>query len=442
MHVTAGSSFRFYEVQSPATPVVWSRRRLVQTLGASYVRRFARDDDPPLRLTVRLQLRLDQDFGRTCLVDGGGCIEATNVSDEGEFQVLARDGRIDAPVAAAELHGLPGGTELRVGRHLRPSLLGFLRLDGVSVRVAPAPWVAVDAYGGTMVRATTLAGSDAFAPQGSVRLDLPDELSRARVPFVAPPSTTWVAGGWLELGRSDWVRGRIGYREVQDGDGIVARRLGFGLASQPVPALRLAADGALDAAFGTLIDARVRVDVRTGPVRSHAQLSRHVPRFDYGTIWAYFDVVPVDRARLGASVDVARGVSLDGALVGRRAHFDDRSAELDGGFEAGARVRRGRTRIETSAFGFAGNLGPVAAVRLFVLRPVTSFMDLSLRASVWHFDDPLRQGMHGTTTLEAIAARFRLSELTAIRLEVEHARSRVTGHRLRGLLTLALEVWR
>jgi hypothetical protein len=69
-------------------------------------------------------------------------------------------------------------------------------------------------------------------------------------------------------------------------------------------------------------------------------------------------------------------------------------------------------------------------------------MDLSLRASVWHFDDPLRQGMHGTTTLEAIAARFRLSELTAIRLEVEHARSRVTGHRLRGLLTLALEVWR
>jgi hypothetical protein len=442
VHLRSDTTFRLYEVRSPITPVVWTRRRLVQTLGVTWGRQLGKWDDRPIRLVTNLDLRLDQNFGQTCFIEADGCVQATNPSDEGEFQPLAANGRIDAPGAWVEARGLPGDTRVRLGRQLRTSPIGFVRIDGVQVHTEPHPWVSAEAFGGAVVRRTSLAGSDGFAPNGSLRLELPDDVDPSRAPYVAPPSRTWTVGAQLEAGRTDRVRAQAGFREMFDGSGVVSRRLSVGLVSEPLRALRLEAGGVWDLLDGTLIDARIQANVDAGPVTVRGSVSRHVPRFDIGTIWAWFDVVPVDHARLGGTWRVGRDFSVTLQGHARRADLGEQGVEVDGGFEVRARLERAPWKAQFRVRTEDGDLGPVAAVRIAAQRYVTRWLEITARASVWHFDDPLRQGMYGTSITEALGARFRVTENTLFHLDLQHTHSRVVGHRFQGLTGLAFEVWR
>ncbi len=444
VRVESDTAFQVYEVRSPGTAALLARRRLVQSLGMTWARPL--DDDEGggqlvPRLAASLRLRLDQDFGEDCLIDRDLCYAATRSGDPAFYQPLADDTEVDATEAWVEVNGLPLGARVRAGRHLRFDNLGFVRMDGATGRVEPAPWVAAEVYAGALVRSTSLAGSDAFVPQGDPRLDL--DVDPERVPFVDPPDTTWLAGGSVELGRVRWARARVGFREVRESAGLVARRASVALASEPVDALRLEAAGVWDVLEKRWVDATAGLSIEPGrSVGVRATVERHVPVFDWGTIWAYFDRVPVDEARLGATWRVTDRLELGAAGRARRAAFEDREDEADLGVEGHVRARVAGFRLQVSGFSWGGDLGPVAAVLLDAARPLASWVLVELRASAWHFDDPLREGLYGTSLSEAAAVALEVTEATTLRLSLEHAYSRVVGNRFRALAALTFEVWR
>ncbi len=440
--IDAESVLQAYEVRSPGTAAFLTRRRFVQTLGLRYVRHLDPDDrEESPRLTAQIDLRLDQEYGDTCLVVRDFCFRGTDRSDPATYQPLVDTLRLDAKAAYVELDALPLGGRLRAGRHLVMSTIGFLRIDGVSAHIEPTEWAAVEAYGGLVVRRTSFLGTSQFEPQGALRLDL-DDVDPERIPYVAPPVTTYGVGGAIELGVSRIVRGRAELREVHDEDGVLARRFGIGLVSQPLDFLRGTLETVLDLQDGALIDAHAGLGVvATESLSLRADVERHVPRFDQGTIWAYFDLVPISEGRLGADVRLDRDSSVGLAVRGRVAAFagDD---ERDTGVELSGDTRVLGARLGATTFFWGGALGPLGAAILTAERPIGMRFAVEGRASVWYFDDPLRQNLYGASFVEALGARWFVSERTTLRLDLEHAHSRVVGSRLRMLASLVIEVWR
>lgn len=426
-----------YEVRSPRSPVTWERRRLVQYLALDH----ALQPSAPKRwrLVSHLELRFDQELGQVCVrEEHGGCLRDTDVEARREYQPLAEDSRLDMPAAWLELQG-PRATRLRAGRLLVADAAGVARLDGARVSTQPRPWLDLAAYAGRRTRDTSYAASSGLEPQGSIRWNLPSGLAPERVPWAAPPSHTWMVGGQLSVGLAKWVRVRGSAREVRDGDGVVARRVGVGLTSSPHPALALRLDAVWDPTDGALVDALAEVEARQRAWTLRARAERHLPRFDLGSIWAWFDLVPVDRARVSFRWR-ARFAELGGAWQGRRAVQEQR-AEVDLGGEGWLKVRRGGWRATLRGWLWAGDFQPVAAL-LFDLSRVLGVVEVYLRSSVWHFDHPFRSELYGTSLTAALGVKAALTEVTHLRFEIEWTHNRVAGHRLRGLAAVSVRAWR
>lgn len=444
VEIDSDTAFQLYEVRSPGAGAFLARRRLVQTLGLTYARMLASEQDDPdaPRLSASLRLRLDQELGEDCLVGRDLCYVATRAGDPAFYQPLAEDTAIDAPEAWVEVSRLPFATTARIGRHLHFDPIGLVRIDGVNARTEPLPWVAAQAYGGVLVRRTSLAGSDGFAPQGVARLDL-EGVDPARVPFIDEPATTWTLGGLLEIGHSRYVRVQGAFREQREEAGLVSRRASLAAASQPLDAVRLEASGVLDVHDRRVVSVHGAVSVE--PIDDlvwRASVERHVPVFDWGTIWAYFDVVPIDEGRLGATWRASERLTLGAAARVRHAEIDPGTDETDYGGEGHVTVRALGGTFALSGFGWAGDLGPIAAVMLDASRPLAWWIVAELRASLWHFRDPIRDALDGTSVSEALGVRFRMSEPTSLRLELEHAYSAAAAHRFRALVHLSIQVWK
>ena len=444
--VDADSTFVAYEVRSPGTTAFLSRRRFVQRIGTRYSTVLDSGDEErsPIRLTSSIRLRLDQDFGDDCLVADELCYRATDESDPSVFQPLARLTRLDAPEAWVEVGGLPGQSRVRAGRQLHLSPVGFMRFDGATAVTRPLPWLSFEAYGGVLVRRTSFFGSAAFEPVGALRLDQ-DELSDDAARLIADPTTTYAIGGFATVGTSRLLVGTVHFREVREDAGLVFRRGALSVASQPIDGLRFEGSTVFDLVDGALVDAQALVDVAvTDEVRVGAEFERHLPRFDPGTIWAYFDLVPIHEGKVRASWRASDVTEIGGALLGRVADFGENAnrTEWDAGGEAWLRTRILGVHTTLDAFVWGGALGPMAGVLLSGRRAVTSWLSIQGRGSVWHFVDPLREGLFGTSISEAIGFAIRVTDSTHVRGDVQHAYSRVVGHRFRGLLALSLEVWR
>ena len=99
-------------------------------------------------------------------------------------------------------------------------------------------------------------------------------------------------------------------------------------------------------------------------------------------------------------------------------------------------------RFGASGFAWSGALGPLAGVSFDVRRPLFGWLELGLDVSVWHFDDPNREQLYGTVVSEVLSGRFRLSPETLVLAELQHATSRVVGHRFRGVIALRVDTWR
>jgi hypothetical protein len=170
-------------------------------------------------------------------------------------------------------------------------------------------------------------------------------------------------------------------------------------------------------------------------------IEHHEPRFDPGTIWAWFSAVPIDQAQIGLRWLASPDVELGGSVRGRRAELEQ-GDDLDVGFDAYGRLRWEGFRIGASGFVWSGALGPLAGISLDVSRALFEWLELALDVSLWHFDDPMRDDLSGTVVSESLSGQIRLSRETLMFLELSHAASRVVGNRFRGMIALRVDTWR
>jgi hypothetical protein len=445
VEVDASTTFTAYEVRTPGAIAFLARRRLVANLGLRLVQPIGEPDRDGrlVRVSVAGRLRLDQSFGEDCLVGGAMCVAATNHHDLDAFQPLAADTRVDVPMLYAAVDGLPYGLSARLGRQMTFDAIGLARFDGVQVGFAPATFVSMEAQAGMLVRRTTLGGSAAFEPQGTYRMDLGDVDPR-RVPWADPAQTTWLAGGSLRGGPGAYLMAGAILRQLWNDDGsIVARRLGLTLTSDLDARVRLEGVGVVDLLDGTLITAMAAAEAHGDDGSLRLSYERQVPRFDPGSIWAWFAVAPIDQVRLSGSHRFTPDLELGGALRGRRADMGGNEREqYDAGVEGWMRSRIERLRVDASGFGWSGSLGPVAGVALDVSRPILPELALEAHVSLWHFDDDLHAGSYGTVVSESLVGVGTLTEQARIVVELTHAHSRVSGDRFRGLVSLLVETWR
>ena len=431
-----------YDVNSPATPVVWARRRLTQTLGLGYVKQLAepRADQPPASLQVHMLLRLNQEFGTSCLPDDQLCFAVVDPQRRGSYTPIVDDGYIDLPYAYVETRDGPYGFSTRLGRQLHSDVIGFARIDGLSARVEPSSWLAFETVFGTLVRRTSVAGSDAFVPSVVPRLDL-DASQRAYAPYVQAPVTTVLGAAGVEIGDEHSVRLRASYRALQEAGGWLERRFGIGLASSPVTALRIDAHGVVDALRLGLIDAELGATLTHDAWHARLSLERHEPRFEPTSIWAYFDVAPLWLAtarasrRFGEAVDVSLGAN------GRRTELSA-GPEHELGMDGTASVHDERNSLTLNGFAWAGGTGPLWGTTLSGSRRVTRPIRVEAEVSLIRIDDPLRAALSGVSMYELLAAHFAVTEETDLELAFSHAHSRAAGQRLSLLLFLHLGAWR
>lgn len=445
VEVDASTSFAAYEVRSPGAGTFLARQRLVANLGLRLEHALTEPDREGrvIRLSIAGRLRLDQNFGDDCLVPSSMCIQATSRGDLAAYQPLAGDTRLDVPLLHAAIDGLPYGFGIRLGRQTIYDAIGFARFDGAQVTVAPASFVAIEADAGLLVRRTTLGGSAAFEPQGSYALDL-SGLDPRLVAWADPARTTWLAGASIHGGPGSYLQLGAAFRQLWDDDGaIVARRLGFTLTSDVDTILRLDGIAVVDLLDGTLVQGLAAAELHDDGWSMRLSYERQVPRFDPGTIWAWFATAPIDQLRLSGSYRFTPDLELGGALRGRRAQLGAQLPDdFDAGLEGWLRTRIERLVMSASGFGWSGSLGPVAGVSLDLSRPIIPELALEAHLSFWHFDDPNREGSYGDVVSESLVGVATLTSQSRVYLELSHAHNRVVGDRFRGIVTLLVETWR
>lgn len=436
------TSFQAYEVRSPAAGVFWARRRLVDTLDLRLVQALGEQKNPAAgpKFESQLQLRLFQEFGDTCFVADDVCFDATDVNERGVYQPLASDGRIDAPTAYIEVSRLFEKMSVRLGRQLHWDRTGFARVDGISVRSQTWRWLSVETIGGVLVRDTSFAGSNAFVPQSVPRLELNRDEQR-RAPYIETPTTTYIVGASIDGGESRIVRAGVSYRSLLEDDGLASRLGGVGAMSQAFDPILLDTNAVFDLVDGTLVDAQAASQLELADTTWRLSLERHVPRFDWDTIWAYFAAVPIWQESLSASWRATSKFEVGTTLGSRHALIDDRT-EHDVGLDGYCDLGLYGYHFDLSAFGWTGSLGPVWGGDLRADRRLLSWLLAEAHLSLWKVEHALRSGIEGVSISETVGAKIRVTENTFLLSELTHAHSDAIGHRFSFFAFLHTEVWR
>ncbi|MCB9708399.1 MAG: hypothetical protein H6714_06420 [Myxococcales bacterium] len=440
VHLDSDTAFQSYEVRSPRGGAFLTRSRLLQNVAFRVVEPLSDDLKEGPQLSTVVQLRLDHDFGESCLVGSSLCVVASDASAPGGYQPLFDPSVVDAPTAYVEIDAPAYRLRMRIGRQTLWDALEIRRMDGAHARMGMADWMAAEGYFGQMVRGNSVLGSETFAPEGRPRRDL-DDIDPTLVAYLDNVGTTWMAGGALEVGEPRLMKMRLSMQELWEAPGAVSRRLGMAVSSQPVEGLNLSAMSGWDLLDGTWFRARGQAQLNLTGWGLQAELERRVPRFDWGSIWAFFEVAPIEEARLGGYWEQSPALRLSAAVRGRMSHLPE-STDRDVGLEAGANVKAGRLRLDVHTFGWIGDMGPVSGAMLDVSHPLAHRFFVYVRSSVWYFDDPYRDVLEGVSLSEMLGTRWRITPQSSVVMELSHATNRVVGHRWRALAMLNIEAWR
>lgn len=440
-HVDSDASFTAYAIASTLSPIVWERRRFVETLGLTHVLRLGEEPaEARYRIHTAVALRLDQDFGRDCIRESDRCYDATNAADALGYQPLARRTRLDVPTFHVELRG-PRGLSARAGRQIGLDPAGLYRFDGARVASQPLRWAFLEAYAGRQVRPGSFAGSPGLGTQGSIHLVLPETLAPSEYPQIQPTPRTFVFGAAAALGLDRYAKARAFVREMRGPEGSVLSYAGIGLSSRPHRTIELRGDLVWELGREELVEAYGEIAAHAFEATARLRVRHHVPRFDAGSIWGFFDPVPVSQLELAVDAPPIGGVRLGGILRGRRSEPGN-AVERDAGGELWARVKRGGWRAEVRGFLWAGSLRPVAAVLGELRRNIGARGAAWWRGSVWRFDDPWRQQRDTTSVSLALGGEYRLTRQSRFALDVEWAHSGLVRHRIRALASFLLRAWR
>ncbi|MBC7174230.1 MAG: hypothetical protein H5U40_17430, partial [Polyangiaceae bacterium] len=258
----------------------------------------------------------------------------------------------------------------------------------------------------------------------------------------APPSRTYVAGVDAETLEPRFARGRLGYRESWDDDGLVLRRVSFGATTEPLRSLRLQADGVVDLRDGALIDVVGVITYHVEAADVRVVVERHEPRFDPGTIWGWFDLVPVASARVAADTRISRDFGMGAELRGRRSDFGQGDVEHGAGIELHGAYDLPGGSVALSLETQGGDLGPYGVARAVAAHTLGHAASIELTASFFHFDDRLRLGYYGLSAHESVSLGYRIGPEASAALRLEHAYNGLLGHRFRGFVYFLLELWR
>lgn len=446
VRVDSETTLQAYDVQSPASSVIWARRRLTQTLGLHYVKPLAPDargPAPSLQLVVRL--RLDRDFGDTCLAGRDICFAVVNPERRGSYSPTVERGGIDLPAAYVEARDLPLGAELRAGRQLQVDQVGMLRLDGLAARLEPYTWLGFELAAGALVRRTSFAGSDAFDAGDRPALEL-DADERARLAAFYPPGSlatppAWVASLGAALGSERLLRARVTARTLHEAGGYLEQRLGLSLATQPSERLRFDARSVLDLLDPEVLDAELGAELRARPWSGQLRLERHVPRFEPSTIWAYFDVAPTGLLSLAGRVELGPSALASASLRGRRTEFASGS-EYDLGFDGSIALFDARDTLALAGFGWIAEQGPLWGLSVSGSHRFSHVVALEADLSLYRIDDPLREALEGVSLQELLGLHVTISDESSLLVTASHSYSSMARNRLAFMLFLRLGAWR
>jgi hypothetical protein len=207
----------------------------------------------------------------------------------GEFRLPHADIEAEALLAYAEL--VRARYRLRVGRQRELSGLGFSGFDGVDVLVEPARLVRVQLYGGrSLARAVQ-------QPLGRAFQDVEER------DFVRDRDAILVGGeAGLETRAGDMLALRFQGEIWADRAGLLSERAL--LVGRTVALAPLTLNGSVeyDVGFGRWGKAHLDARYPLFPALAvEARLRRHVPFFEYWTIWGLFSPVAYHEAELRAS---------------------------------------------------------------------------------------------------------------------------------------------
>lgn len=461
-----------YDVRSVQAEAFTARRRLVQVVGFDAEPYRLVEDQHVMRVTSSVQLRLNQEFGDTCLLDEDICAAAVNPNALDSYEPLARDTTLEVPFAYVQVDGVLPHLGAQVGRHLVRDAPRMTRVDGVSVWYAPS-FLRASAYAGSAAYAGPL-GARSGAPLGALRVDEDGhEISRV-----------YVTGARLELRHRPYgfvaAAGEWAVRAPLRDSDAVARPVVFSLGSAPAPLGELGRFRVhARSQFETLgamrlseLDAEGAVELGIDPEgrsahRVSARYRYYRPHFDLGSIWAFFAVDTFHQLGLEERWRVPfRALERLEAEVMTRYRVQD--GEM-GRAEPGVRLRGtgavGPVTWGLGATGFGVHVVDQVPAAPDVTRPddpsdVTyrrraelSFsgdigtrfgaLSLQLMASFWRpvSGDVFRARLPAQVTSEGLWVEYALGDMTRLGGLLEHGYGSA-GHTYRGTLRMSLEVWR
>lgn len=452
VEVVSDTTFRAYEVQSNVARVFWTRRRLIQRLSLDLVVPISRaevgDAGPDLghqRLWARVRavadLRFDQEFGDACLVrERDRCLVLTDAGFRAAYEPLVARRALSVPALYLEADRLPLGGRVRAGRQTLWDPIGFARTDGLSARVAPAPWASLEGSYGLLVRFASVGGRDSYVPDGVPRLDLPArDREAAQIEAPAPARLLTLSG---RVGDLRYARLGLHFRNLSDRSGLLQREGAVSFASALAEPLRVDAHGVFDARHGDLVDAQAEIALRVPSTVLRLRLRRQVPRFDYGSIWAFFVTAPQWQSSLGADATLGDGLELGADLQARRMDADADNREWDAGLQGRFGWVAGRLRGRVSGLAWGGDLGSTWGLRALLDYRVKHYLDVFGEASSYRIEG-VSAGLDPAVSLgAAVGLSLRIAEGARGQLEFSHAHSRTVGHRVALLAHLQIGAWR
>jgi len=431
------------------------RRRLTQELDLRVFEILpppeADSGDVVPRLQLVTTLRFDRDFGDY---------------RDSELVPEVRNDQLDVLTLYLEGQDFARGMlDWRVGRQTLSDLLDLYAFDGADIVFHPPIHVAVEGFGGLMVRERMPLSSPTLELDGTSRSLYWDDEREALSPMF---------GGALMTHGLRAVQARASYRRTMSRADVETTCL-FGPCADGVDRIALSGideekvaltvRGAIAGAVHPWAGARynvltVRLDraeagVRVAPHADHALTpawSRHVPDFDGDSIFNLYALHAYQDASLTWDVRIAPGLRGHARYLVRRFTNEASSAadgdapaetsDLHHGAGAGARLdgTRGQVRLDGRYEGGYGGL--VAGADLAALRRLAGeTLTLEGRASALRFENDLRaeQLDRATWALSLVAsARWQLASWAAPQLLLEENRSEVYPSYLRMLVLLDL----
>jgi hypothetical protein len=478
--VTSDTAAQFYDVRSPTSETVLSRRRLTSMLGVSAYNLFDTPEGDPRapEFSFRARLRYDADYGAA----GAEQDPTQYASVVPGFQQAPVD-LMYAYIEGRRLaHGWLG---FKLGRQYMTDVLGWWSFDGGEASVVTPYFFKAEVYGGLEQRGGLPLSTPRFEEDGIWRGNR-SGFDSSLYPSFQPAAIAPAYGVALESTGVTWIHGRVDYRRVYntgatnttefandlippnvyDSSRISSDRLGYALDANLSNVGGAKAGVIYDLYRGDVTSIYASVDAYLGTkVTVSADYDYYVPSFDADSIWNFFAGEPSNDVGLRANVDVNDKLSIAGGghvriMSVQTAEFESAFGNLpspnsnlppgsyfptnghpfDEGGNFSARWRTGETTIAVRGSGNFGDEGDRVGADLNAEHVFETRYVVSGRTGVWQWDDKLEPDRDSTSFNYVAGVGYRFAPRSQAKVEWEHDINSLVGQRFRLMLWLTLAV--